>query len=180
MFNFLKEKFKQVVSKFSKEVEDEIQEAPKPEETEEKPAGQERKEPEKKYIKKEKGTKKELRKPEEKPKEEERPKEEKKKEIKDKEKPEETKEVKEEIKTAEEVKQEKPEEKKGFFKKITEAISKKALSEKQFDDLFFELEVVLMENNVAVEVIEKIKHDLKRELVEKLKKPGQKVEIEII
>jgi len=76
------------------------------------------------------------------------------------------KEVIEEEEKPEEVEEE-PEKKKGFFQKITEVISKKALSEKQFDDLFFELEVVLMENNVAVEVIEKIKQDLKQELVEK-------------
>ena len=76
------------------------------------------------------------------------------------------KEVTEEEEKPEEVEEE-PEKKKGFFQKITEVISKKALSEKQFDDLFFELEVVLMENNVAVEVIEKIKQDLKQELVEK-------------
>lgn len=103
----------------------------------------------------------EIKEPEEKPEEiKEKPAEEEKKEIKEvieeEEKPEEVEEVKEE-----------PEKKKGFFQKITEVISKKALSEKQFDDLFFELEVVLMENNVAVEVIEKIKQDLKQELVEK-------------
>jgi len=208
MFNFFKDKFKKVLSKFSKDVEEEIEEAPKPEEKEEKPVEEEKKEV-KEESKKEKAKEKEeikeekkkVEEAEEKPKEEERvvkeekeaeekPKEEKEvkeeeieepeeksEEIKEKpveeekkeieevfekeEKPEKVEEVKEELV------EEKPEKKKGFFQKITEIISKKALSEKQFDELFFELEVVLMENNVAVEVIEKIKQDLKQELVEK-------------
>ncbi|MBW2999677.1 signal recognition particle receptor subunit alpha, partial [Candidatus Woesearchaeota archaeon] len=63
--------------------------------------------------------------------------------------------------------EEKPKEEKKpvFFKKIKETITKKALSEQKFNDLFWDLEVILLENNVAVEVIEKIKEDLKNELV---------------
>lgn len=56
------------------------------------------------------------------------------------------------------------EEKKGFFKKITEKITTFNLSEEKFEELFWDLEVTLLENNVAVEVIEKIKSDLKEEL----------------
>jgi len=174
MFNFFKDKFKNVLSKFSKEVEEEIEEAPKPEEikeevkekpVEEKEVKEESKE-EKEEVKEKEEIKEELK----------EPKEEEKEEIK-KEAEEEKKEIKEEeIEKVEEIEEpeekpeeseEEPEKKKGFFQKITEVISKKALSEKQFDELFFELEVVLMENNVAVEVIEKIKQDLKQELVEK-------------
>ncbi|PIY60271.1 signal recognition particle-docking protein FtsY, partial [Candidatus Woesearchaeota archaeon CG_4_10_14_0_8_um_filter_47_5] len=55
----------------------------------------------------------------------------------------------------------------GFFGSISDRISKKVLSEKQFEELFWELEVVMLENNVALEVIEKIKEDLARELVGK-------------
>jgi len=70
-----------------------------------------------------------------------------------------------------EVKEEKPaeekEEKKGFFKRLTEVIITKKISENQFEELFWELEVALLENNVAVEVIEKIKDDLKEHLLEK-------------
>ena len=70
-----------------------------------------------------------------------------------------------------EVKEEKPaeekEEKKGFFKRLTEVIITKKISENQFEELFWELEVALLENNVAVEVIEKIKNDLKEHLLEK-------------
>lgn len=66
----------------------------------------------------------------------------------------------------EEVTEEEPK-KKGFFGKVKEAVSGKKLSETKFEEIFFELEVVLLENNVAVEVIEKIKTDLKENLVDK-------------
>ncbi|MBC8494755.1 signal recognition particle-docking protein FtsY [archaeon] len=62
------------------------------------------------------------------------------------------------------ISEEQPEEKKGFFTKITETVTKFNLSEKKFEDIFWDLEVTLLENNVAVEVIEKIKADLKEEL----------------
>lgn len=58
------------------------------------------------------------------------------------------------------------EEPKGFFKKITHRIITKKISGKQFDELFWDLEVILLENNVAVEVIEKLKEDLKKKLVD--------------
>jgi fused signal recognition particle receptor len=68
--------------------------------------------------------------------------------------------------TAEEkIEQEEREEKKGFFARLKEKIVTKKIDEKQFDDMFWELEVGLLENNVAVEVIEKIKSDLKKKLV---------------
>ena len=54
--------------------------------------------------------------------------------------------------------------KKGFFSFITEKITTKKISESQFDDLFWDLELAMLENNVAVEVIEKIKSDLKTTL----------------
>jgi len=84
------------------------------------------------------------------------------------------KEKKEEPKIEEkkvEVKEEKPKvveapkEKKGLFGKIKEKIVTKTINETQFDELFWELEVALLENNVAFEVIEKIKKDLKKDLV---------------
>ncbi len=59
----------------------------------------------------------------------------------------------------------KEEEPKGFFTKITETFTKIQISEEKFEELFWELEVVLLENNVAVEVIDKIKRDLKKELM---------------
>ncbi|MBI2655982.1 signal recognition particle-docking protein FtsY [Candidatus Woesearchaeota archaeon] len=62
---------------------------------------------------------------------------------------------------------EKEPEKKGFFASLTEKITTTKINEEQFDRLFSDMELALMENNVAIEVIEKIKNDLKEELVEK-------------
>ncbi|PIZ51778.1 signal recognition particle-docking protein FtsY [Candidatus Woesearchaeota archaeon CG_4_10_14_0_2_um_filter_33_13] len=59
------------------------------------------------------------------------------------------------------------EEKKGFFSKVKQTLTTKTISEAKFEDLFWNLEIVLLENNVSVEVIEKIKDDLKEELVDK-------------
>jgi len=74
----------------------------------------------------------------------------------------------EEPETEEEPEQEvKKEEKKGFFARLTETITKKTLSESAFNEIFEDLEIALLENNVAVEVIEKIKQDLKEALVDK-------------
>ncbi len=58
-------------------------------------------------------------------------------------------------------------EKKSIFARFTEKIITTKINEEQFEKLFWELELALMENNVAIEVIEKIKDDLKQELVEK-------------
>ncbi|MBS3112744.1 signal recognition particle-docking protein FtsY [Candidatus Woesearchaeota archaeon] len=56
-------------------------------------------------------------------------------------------------------------EKKSFFAKIKEKITYKKLDDNQFESLFWDLELALLENNVAFEVIEKIKEDLKINLV---------------
>lgn len=58
------------------------------------------------------------------------------------------------------------EEKEGFFKRLTQKVRTKKISGIQFEEFFWELEVAMLENNVAVEAIEKIKDDLKRSLVE--------------
>ena len=57
------------------------------------------------------------------------------------------------------------EEKKSFFLKITEKLTTKTINEEKFNRLFEDLEIVLLENNVALEVIDKIKEDLKMDLV---------------
>ncbi|MEA2037402.1 MAG: signal recognition particle-docking protein FtsY [Nanoarchaeota archaeon] len=57
-------------------------------------------------------------------------------------------------------------EKKGFFQKIKQTIQTKKIDQKQFEKLFWDLEVALLENNVAVEVIDKIKSDLEKEIVD--------------
>ena len=56
--------------------------------------------------------------------------------------------------------------KKGFFGKIKEKIVKFKLTDDAFEDLFWDFELGLMENNVALEVIEKIKTDLKSKLTQ--------------
>lgn len=55
----------------------------------------------------------------------------------------------------------------GFFERVKQKIVAKEITQTQFDELFWELEVGLLENNVALEVIEKIKGDLQEELVGK-------------
>ncbi len=57
--------------------------------------------------------------------------------------------------------------KKGWFGAITEAITTRKLSDAQFNELFWDVELAMLENNVAVEVIEKIKNDLKQNVVGK-------------
>ena len=178
MFNFLKEKVKSVISSISKKLE----EAP-----EEQPVKIEKEAPQKKEvskmakkeiseaIKEEKIPKKkefEEKKKEEVKIEEPIQKEEesekkgffkkffgKKEELPKKEKPEEVKEIP--IKKTEE-----NPEKNGFFKSISEKITTKKISASEFTDLFWDLELVLLESNVALEVIEKIKDDLKEKMID--------------
>ncbi|USN45254.1 MAG: signal recognition particle-docking protein FtsY [Candidatus Woesearchaeota archaeon] len=67
--------------------------------------------------------------------------------------------------------QEPEEKKKGFFSSVTERLTRYVISEEKFNELFWEIEIALLENNVAVEVIEKVKDDLWRGLQqEKLSK----------
>ncbi|MBI2134164.1 signal recognition particle-docking protein FtsY [Candidatus Woesearchaeota archaeon] len=58
-------------------------------------------------------------------------------------------------------------EKKGILESLKEQITTTRISKEKFDELFWELELILLENNVAVEVIEKIKGDLQKSLVDK-------------
>ncbi len=60
-----------------------------------------------------------------------------------------------------------PPPKKGFFGKISEAVTTTKINQEKFEQLFWELELALLENNVAVEVIDKIKGDLRTEIVDK-------------
>lgn len=76
----------------------------------------------------------------------------------------ETKKEKEKDKAVKEEIEEEPEKRRGLFGRIKETLTTVKLSDEKFEKLFWELEVVLMENNVAVEVIDKIKADLKEEL----------------
>lgn len=58
-------------------------------------------------------------------------------------------------------------EKKSMFGKIADKITKKTLSEDKFENIFYELEIALLENNVALEVVDKIKSDLLNSIVGK-------------
>ena len=54
----------------------------------------------------------------------------------------------------------------GFFRKIKEFVQYQ-ISEDDFNDLFEQLEMILIENNVAMQVIDGIKESLRKELVNK-------------
>ena len=64
---------------------------------------------------------------------------------------------------------------KGIFKTIAEKVQKIKISEKEFDVYSEELEMLLLENNVALEVAEEIISKLKREIIGKefLKKEAE-------
>ena len=141
MFKFLKEKLQKTLSKFSKEVESKSEEVPAVETTPEITQIKDKIKPKK--IKRDKSKK--LIKPFE--------------QI--------TKEIEDKQKIDEKIREVLEPEKKGFIKRITEKVTTKKLPEKQFDFIFEELEIALLENNVALEVIDKIKRDLKEQLVEK-------------
>jgi fused signal recognition particle receptor len=143
MFKFLKDKLKGAISKFSKDAEEvkeeqsEIKESVEKEET--KPT-EEKTIDKKETIEKIKDSIEEI------------------KPIKEEKSIE-----KEETKPIEEA----PEQKKGFFSKFTEKITTTTISYDKFEKLFSDLELILMENNVAMEVIDKIKNDLAQNIVEK-------------
>ena len=67
----------------------------------------------------------------------------------------------------EEKSKEKEEQKKGFFQRIISKITKVKISEKDFDVYVGDLETLLLENNVALEVAEKIIKELKEKIVNK-------------
>lgn len=65
----------------------------------------------------------------------------------------------------------------GFFTRLKQKITTIKIDENKFDNLFWDLEVAMLENNVAVEVINKIKEDLRKELVNKLLPRGKTEEL---
>ena len=65
------------------------------------------------------------------------------------------------------------EEKKGMFARFKEAVTTTKVSPARFDELFWELEIAMLENNVAFEVIGKIKADLRKDIVEKPVRRGK-------
>lgn len=73
------------------------------------------------------------------------------------------KEIGEKEKVVEEITEQK---KKGFFGKLKSSFSYK-ISKEDFNELFDDLEMLLLENNVALEVVEDIKSKLSEKLVDK-------------
>ncbi len=67
-----------------------------------------------------------------------------------------------------EEKVEKPEteEEKSFFTKLKEKVILKTITKEKFRELFAEIEIALLENNVAHEVVERIKKQLEQDLVD--------------
>jgi fused signal recognition particle receptor len=159
MFGFLKKKLNDLFKKTEKEIE-------------EKPEEQAKKEEQDKERKLSSQISKEIKEDVEKLKKEQEEKQDKiQKEIEEAKKPE-----KEESKTE---KEQKPEEKKqGFFDKLKKVFVKTEINEKEFDKFFNSLEEILIENNVALEVIDSLREKLKKELLNK-EIPKNKVEEEI-
>src|SRR3989344_5829312 len=59
-----------------------------------------------------------------------------------------------------------PEEvKKGFFSRFTERFTSSKITKSQVEEIFIDLELILLENNVALEVVDKIKESLISKLV---------------
>ena len=160
MFKFFKEKLKETISHLAKKAETKA--------TEEETPVEEIKEIIKKDVEKDVKEKKKFfsfftKKPTQKKKTKETKKEESVKEI--------IEEVKQPIneKAIEETIQktiEKEEKKIGIFGKVKEKILTKKITEETFNELFETLELTLLENNVAFDVVEKIKNDLKKSLVD--------------
>ena len=158
MFGTFKKKLKDVVGKFSKKAEEEIRE----ESTKEEVIEEIKEEKPKKVLglfkKKEKEVVEET--------EEERPE----REVKAFKKKEPEKEVsepiEEKIEESKGVKktEKKPKEKKSLLERV-KGIAKSNFSDEKFEKLFEDLEMVLLENNMAYEVIDKIKESLKMDLV---------------
>ena len=190
MFSFLKEKIKNVVKSFTKKTEEEqlpattgeygqdglgteehietIKEKEKPEKT----ITKEKKISEQPQKKKEEQTKKEETKPEHKETE--------KKKILEPEQKKEKAQKKElekihvsnhkiqELKNEETKKEELPKEeptKEGFFGRITKKFTTTTITQQQFEEFSEHLEIAMLENNTAYEVVEKIKTDLGNALI---------------
>ncbi len=160
MFGFLKKKIGEVVSKFSKKVESEAKEDRKEEikvEEQEIEVVKEEKVKEVKRKDKKKAKKETLEKTEE--------------------KSESVKVEEKEPEIIEEVKVEDPEEK-GFWTKFKEKVTSVELDEERFNEFFNQLEIALLESNVAYEVVDKLRAELKDKLLKK-KIPKSKIEKEV-
>ncbi len=57
------------------------------------------------------------------------------------------------------------EKKEGFFSRFSKKISSTKITKENVEEIFTELEIILLENNVALEVVDKIKENLMEKLV---------------
>ncbi len=143
MFKFIKDKLKDAVDKISEKIAEEApEEVAEEKKVEEKPKEKKKKEPKKE-------------KPKKKPKVEESVKEEP------------TEEKGFFTKVKEKLTKEEPEEKESILTKLKTKVTTKKVTQDLFQEIFWELELVLLESNVAIEVIEKIKEDLQKNIVDK-------------
>lgn len=55
--------------------------------------------------------------------------------------------------------------KEGFFSKTFKKLKSKVITEEDFDNIWLDLEIFLLEINVAFEIVEKIQNELKKELI---------------
>ena len=88
-----------------------------------------------------------------------------------------SKKVSDEEKIEKEISETQEEIKKSIFTQIKEKVTLKKITKEKFYELFEEIQLALLENNVAHEVIEKIKNDLEKDLVDI---PIKRNEIKII
>lgn len=58
-------------------------------------------------------------------------------------------------------------EKEGFFTRLKNKLTSSELKEEDFNEFFSEFEITLLENNVALEVVDKIRESLSKELIGK-------------
>ncbi len=177
MFKYFKNKIKGWLKKSEQQVEETAEKTPKKEEAEEKKARKEKKKTPKPKKKKQKPSKpkyKKEEKAEEKPSKETPPKTSK-EETK---KPTEDKKEQRTAPTFQELGKQKQEKKPTIFKKLKTRFSYK-LNEQTFEQIFSSLELLLLENNVALEAVESIKKNIKEQLIGKeIKKQNLEQEIQ--
>ncbi|HLC32103.1 MAG TPA: signal recognition particle-docking protein FtsY [Candidatus Nanoarchaeia archaeon] len=73
--------------------------------------------------------------------------------------------IKETPEQTEEPKQPEEEQKPSFFSRLITRITASKLTQEQFDEFFMELELTLLENNVALEAVDAIKDSLSKSLI---------------
>ncbi|HVY01211.1 MAG TPA: signal recognition particle-docking protein FtsY [Candidatus Nanoarchaeia archaeon] len=159
MFDILRKKFSAIVKKTVKEVKKAVKTVP------------EKKQKKEKSVKKEKKSKKEAKKVKDKVIEQVEELKEEKHELVAKQEIIEIKEEENILETGEEIQEEKSSF--GFFSKIKSYLTQSKLTKKQFEEAFEELEIILLENNVALEAVDAIKMSLEQQLVDKEIKPKE-------